>query len=80
MVLGNRIREYRQLRKLSLRDLSRLSGIDIGQLHRMETENSGCSDERKLRLCEVLGVSLTDLFFQPLVENNSTSTANEVPA
>lgn len=71
MPLSNRIREYRQQRGLTLRDLSQHIGIDFGQLSKIERDAVGTSDERKLRLARFFDVSITELFFQPSVEMDS---------
>jgi transcriptional regulator with XRE-family HTH domain len=72
MGLTNRLREYRQRRRVSLRTLSEEVGIDFGQLSKIETGLVGTSDERKVRLAEYFSVSVADLFFQPSVEEIST--------
>lgn len=57
-----------------LRTVSAAVGIDYSQLSKVERGESGCSDELKLRLAEHFGVSVSALFFQPVVDSQSTTT------
>ena len=60
--LGSRIREFRQVRKLSLRDLASRAGISAGFLSQLERGQVNASVGTLRRLAEELGVTLPDLF------------------
>lgn len=72
MPFPNRVREYRLREGLTLRELSAHTGIDFGQLSKIETGAGGASDARKVRLAEFFNVSVGELFFPQSVETNST--------
>ena len=64
MALGNNVRVFRLARRESLRDVADAAGMDRAHVHRLEREQAGCSDEKKLALARHFGVSVTRLFFQ----------------
>lgn len=73
MALQNKVREYREARKIKLRELARAVDIDHSQLWKVEAGLVGCSDERKMRLAKYFGVGVGELFFQPSVESWETA-------
>lgn len=62
LVRGNRIAYYRIERGLSLRELSRISGIDSGTINRLENGLSAPRAKTVKTLCDALGVPISELF------------------
>jgi transcriptional regulator with XRE-family HTH domain len=62
-MLGNRLREFRKSRGLTLQQVADAVQMDIMQLSRLERMIAGCSDEKKLALARFFGVPITELFF-----------------
>lgn len=60
--LGARIREFRQARKLTLRELATRAATSAGFLSQLERGQVNASVGTLRRLCEELGVTLPDLF------------------
>lgn len=61
-VMGARIREFRQARKLTLRELALRATTSPGFLSQLERGQVNASVGTLRRLCEGLGVTLPDLF------------------
>lgn len=75
-MLGNRLKEYREAKGESVRELAAIVGMDATQLSKLERGLRGCGDEFKLKLAQHFGVGVETLFFQQEVGTTST----EVPA
>lgn len=60
--LGNRVRELRRIRKLSLAALSEASGVSIAMLSHIERGKATPSLKVLEKLRAALGVTMTDLF------------------
>jgi transcriptional regulator with XRE-family HTH domain len=60
--MGARIREFRQARKLTLRELATRAATSPGFLSQLERGQVNASVGTLRRLCEELGVTLPDLF------------------
>jgi transcriptional regulator with XRE-family HTH domain len=61
-VMGARIREFRQARRLTLRELALRAATSPGFLSQLERGQVNASVGTLRRLCEGLGVTLPDLF------------------
>lgn len=61
LIVGNRIRELRKAKKLTLLEISREAGISIAYLSDIERGNRHGSDTVLEKIAEVLGVTLKDL-------------------
>ena len=57
-----RIRQLRERKGVSLRELARLSGVGAATLSRIESGEANPRLSTLLRLADVLDVSVTDLF------------------
>ena len=60
--MGARIREFRQARKLTLRELALRAATSAGFLSQLERGQVNASVGTLRRLCEGLGITLPDLF------------------
>jgi transcriptional regulator with XRE-family HTH domain len=56
--IGNRIRDLRQLRKLSLQQLAKLASMSPGYLSEVERGHSAISGEKLAKIAEHLGTSV----------------------
>ncbi len=63
--MGERMAELRALQNLSLTQLEEFSGIDTGQLSRIENGKRNISLRTALRIADALGVQLHELFVPP---------------
>jgi transcriptional regulator with XRE-family HTH domain len=72
MALGNNVRTFRHAQGESLTQTARAVGMDRTQLSRLERSIVGCSDEFKVALARHFGTTVSRLFFQENVEDNST--------
>ena len=59
--LGQRVRMYREARKLSLSDLTKTSGVSRSYLYQVENDASSPTEEKLVALANALGVTVTDL-------------------
>jgi transcriptional regulator with XRE-family HTH domain len=62
---GDRIRELREERGLSLNYLARVSEIGQSQLWKVEQGERGLSDDARIRLARALGVRVEEIFTYP---------------
>ena len=62
---GRRIREFRQLRGLTARTMALASGLSPSFISQLENGQTNASMRSLLRICEVLRISLSDLFAAP---------------
>lgn len=60
--LGEKLKAFRQARKLSLRDLGARTGTTASFLSQLERGASGASVSTLMRVAEALSVSIADLF------------------
>lgn len=60
-VAGMRLRELRERRALSLRELSELSGVSYNAIWRIEVGRTGAQPRTVRRLAEALGVEPAQL-------------------
>lgn len=61
-ILGNKIALYRMKQGLSLRELSKISGISITTISFIERDLSKPHPKTAYKLCEALGVTFEDIF------------------
>lgn len=59
--IGDRFKELRKEQNLTLKELSEKTGLSIGYLSNLERNISSPTLEYMQRICEILGVSITDL-------------------
>ena len=62
MYIADRLTQLRKSRKLSLTDISRLSGVQLATLSRIENKKMVGTLESHLRIAKVLGVDVTELY------------------
>jgi len=76
MKVGERIRELRKKRDMTLEELSRKSGVALATLSRMENGRMTGTLNSHNRICKALGTSLAELYKE--VEDSS-KTVDSVP-
>lgn len=59
--IGDRFKELRKEQNLTLKELSQKTGLSIGYLSNLERNISSPTLDYMQRICEILGVSITDL-------------------
>lgn len=62
---GARLRDLREGKRLSQRALGAEVGISGSAVHRIETGDFAPTDELRIRLAQVLGVRVEDVFAYP---------------
>ena len=62
MEVGQRLRELREQRRVSMRQLGRLSGISVNALSQIERGQTSPSVSTLYRLVDALGVPITAIF------------------
>ena len=62
MLIGKRIQELREAKKLSLTELSKLSGVQLATLSRMENLKMVGTLESHMNIAKALGVDITHLY------------------
>ena len=62
MYIGNRLKELRQAREMTLVDLSDKSGVQIATLSRMENNKMTGTLESHINIAKALGVEVTQLY------------------
>lgn len=62
MGLGQKIHRLRKQAGLTLEELSQKSGLGLGTLSRIEHGKAGSNVKTHLKLCEALGITLTELY------------------
>ena len=60
--LGERLRQIRKSQKITLAELQKSAGVDIGTISRVETGKMTGTLESHMRLAHALGVKLTELY------------------
>lgn len=61
LLIGNKMREIRQAKNISIETLANTSGMDYSQLARMETGQVNFTISYLFRVAEALGVTPKDL-------------------
>jgi transcriptional regulator with XRE-family HTH domain len=77
--LGLRIRAYRQMRKLTLRQVAERSEVSVSFLSQLERGTSGASIPTLRSIAEALGLSLSDLFSAEPTQAHRVLRAAERP-
>lgn len=62
MLIGKRIKELRQQKKITLSDLSRKSGVQIATLSRIENQKMIGTIDSHQNIARALGLEITDLY------------------
>ena len=62
MLIGQKIRELRKARKLTLVELSEKSGVQLATLSRMENKKMVGTIESHMHIAKALGIDLTELY------------------
>ena len=62
IVFGNRVRELRKLKKLSMEELANIAEIELSQVSRIETAKANPKLSTLLILARALGVSPKEFF------------------
>ena len=62
MFIGQRIKELRAVKRISLTELSKKSGVQLATLSRIENLKMTGTLESHLKIAEILGVSLPELY------------------
>lgn len=62
MNIGDRIKYFRELSGLSGKKLAEKAGLDSSQIYKLESNNTNPSIESLERICNVLGISLSEFF------------------
>lgn len=60
--LSQRLRYYRSIRGLSVRELAKRAGVSVSYVYAIEAGVRGHNIVKLERLCEALGVNLSDLW------------------
>ena len=60
--LGDRLRQLRKAQKITLAELQKTAGVDIGTISRIETGKMTGTIESHVRLARALGIKLTELY------------------
>ena len=69
MIVGNRIKELRTNKSLSVNKLANLAGISQSYLRDIELGNKNPTVETLSLICDVLGVTLESFFSQTETDN-----------
>ena len=62
MLIGKKIKELRKSQKMTLTELSRMSGIQLATLSRMENEKMTGTLESHMNIAKALGINITELY------------------
>lgn len=62
MKVGEKIRALRKSRKMTIPELSRIAGMDPGNISRLERNLQGYSDSSLKKIAEALSVDISELF------------------
>ena len=68
--VGNRLRQLREMRKISMRSLAQLSGLSANALSMIERGKTSPSVSTLYRLADALGIPVTDFFSPGTARNN----------
>src|SRR5699024_3009164 len=75
--IGNKIRYYRKLAKLTQDELAEKLGLAKGTISNYESGYRTPQQDRLFELAEVLGISINDLF-PPTVDSNIKNNINDI--
>lgn len=76
--IGDRFKELRKEQNLTLKELSEKTGLSIGYLSNLERNISSPTLEYMQRICEILGVSITDLLIPQKQEHIIVRKADKI--
>lgn len=62
MKLGKKLKSFRKERKMTLKELSEKSGVQIATLSRMENDSMTGTLDSHANICKTLGISLADFY------------------
>ncbi len=71
MYIGNRLKEIREAKKVSLTDLSQKSGVQLATLSRIENRKMVGTLESHLNIARALGITLNELYSKIEMEEDS---------
>jgi transcriptional regulator with XRE-family HTH domain len=74
--LGKRIKELRKSKKMTLVEIAKKTGIDQATLSRMENGKMTGTLDSHMRLAQILGVRLPDLYNQVLTKTDEKKETN----
>lgn len=72
-LIGNRISQARNLRKLTQENLSELTGLSVSAISRIETGHNSTSLKTFSKICSVLDISLDYVLYDILSENKKVT-------
>lgn len=72
-LIGNRISQARNLRKLTQENLSELTGLSVSAISRIETGHNSTSLKTLSKICSVLDISLDYVLYDILSENKKVT-------
>ena len=75
MLIGKKLKELRKNRKISLTELSKLSGVQIATLSRIENEKMKGTIDSHMQIAKALGVPFTDFYNEPYIREESKKEA-----
>lgn len=75
--VGTKLGEFRRAKNITLSHLSELSGVQLATLSRIENNKMTGTLETHVKLVQVLGVRLSDLYanIDKAIEQNSSSNS-----
>ncbi|MBL7156720.1 MAG: cupin domain-containing protein [Candidatus Omnitrophica bacterium] len=71
MKIGKKIKTFRKERKITLKELSEKSGVQIATLSRIENDIMTGTLQSHIGICKALGISLSD-FYREVEEDHKT--------
>lgn len=78
-MLGEVIRDYRQIRGMTLRDVSARGDVALGYLSEIELGKKEASSEVLLSIADALGVNLSELLIETGARLSSYEPSIEIP-
>ena len=79
MLIGNRIKELRKARKMSLTELSQKSGVQIATLSRIENGKMTGTLDSHMHIAKIFGIELTELYSNVTNREESKNAAVTTP-
>lgn len=64
---GQKLREVREQRQVSVLELSRAAEVSPNFIYMLETGKSGASDEMRMKLAKALAIQVEDVWSYPAV-------------
>ena len=77
MKLGKRLKALRKEKKITLKELSEKSGVQIATLSRIENDIMTGTLQSHINICRVLGISLSDFYRELENEAKTVSLTKE---